>query len=78
VVVGRADRGARPHQLLTGWLTEFSTRDIVMAKMTDPRDRVVVVEGIAGFREKTVVLGTCKVQTLLATPLQAGRNGEGK
>ena len=33
------------------------------------RDRVVVVDGIARFREKSVVLDTCKIHTLLATPL---------
>jgi anthranilate 1,2-dioxygenase small subunit len=33
------------------------------------RDRVVVVDGIARFREKSVVVDTCKIHTLLATPL---------
>jgi len=33
------------------------------------RDRVVVVDGIARLREKSVVLDTCKIHTLLATPL---------
>ena len=33
------------------------------------RDRIVVVDGVARFREKTVVIDTCKIHTLLATPL---------
>ena len=33
------------------------------------RDRIVIVDGLARFREKTVVVDTCKIHTLLATPL---------
>jgi len=33
------------------------------------RDRIVIVDGVARFREKTVVVDTCKIHTLLATPL---------
>jgi anthranilate 1,2-dioxygenase small subunit len=33
------------------------------------RDRIVIVGGVARFREKTVVVDTCKIHTLLATPL---------
>jgi len=33
------------------------------------RDWIVIVDGIARFREKTVVVDTCKIHTLLATPL---------
>ena len=33
------------------------------------RDTIVIVDGIARFREKTVVVDTCKIHTLLATPL---------
>ena len=33
------------------------------------RDVVVIVDGIARFQEKTVVVDTCKIHTLLATPI---------
>jgi anthranilate 1,2-dioxygenase small subunit len=33
------------------------------------RDRIIIVDGVARFREKTVVVDTCKIHTLLATPL---------
>lgn len=33
------------------------------------RDRIVMVDGIARFAEKTVIVDTCKIHTLLATPL---------
>jgi hypothetical protein len=64
-------------------LTEFSTwNSAVFDTALDPidcgtsevfsvgeyRDRVVVVDGIARLREKSVVLDTCKIHTLLATP----------
>jgi anthranilate 1,2-dioxygenase small subunit len=33
------------------------------------RDRIVIDGGLARFREKIVVVDTCKIHTLLATPL---------
>ena len=33
------------------------------------RDRIVNREGVARYKEKTVVVDTCKIQTLLVTPL---------
>ena len=33
------------------------------------RDRIVIADGIAKFKEKTVIVDTCKIQSLLATPL---------
>jgi len=33
------------------------------------RDRIVIADGIAKFKEKIVIIDTCKIQSLLATPL---------
>jgi anthranilate 1,2-dioxygenase small subunit len=33
------------------------------------RDRIVIADGIAKFKEKTVIIDTCKIPSLLATPL---------
>ena len=33
------------------------------------RDRIVTREGVARYKEKTVVVDTCKIQTLLVTPI---------
>ena len=46
---------------------DYGTSEV--SSVGEYRDRVVVVDGNARFREKSVVLDTCKIHTLLATPL---------
>ena len=46
---------------------DYGTSEVF--RVGEYRDRVVVVDGNARFREKSVVLDTCKIHTLLATPL---------
>jgi anthranilate 1,2-dioxygenase small subunit len=48
-------------------LVDYGTSEVF--SVGEYRDTIVITDGIARFSEKTVVVDTCKIHTLLATPL---------
>ena len=46
---------------------EYGTSELF--SVGEYRDQIVMADGVARFREKTVLVDTCKIHTLLATPI---------